>query len=135
MGWIKVTLPTFSWRSDCPSLENILVNFIIFEVLFHVAVSTQNLFCVRNGVELAHLSVVPKFYNSFIPLNEVWPHLPSKYFGKLSDIYQLNIVRLHLWKICVCSSWGELRPHYPVFLGVWGNFPLKNFGKFHYLFD
>ena len=135
MEWIKVTLPTFSWRSDCPSLENILVNFIIFEVLFHVAVSTQNLFCVRNGVELAYLSVVPKFYNSLIPLNEVWPHLPSKYFGKLSDIYQLNIVRLHLWKICVCSSWGELRPHYPVFLGVWGNFPLKNFGKFHYLFD
>ena len=135
MGWIKVTLPTLSWRSDCPFLQKILINFIIFEVLFHVAVSTKNLFCVKNDVELAYLSVVPKFYNSLIPLNDVWPHLTPKYFGKLSDIYQLNIVRLHLWKIWVCSSWGELRPHYPTFLGVWRPFPLKNFGTFHNLFD
>ena len=53
-----------------------------------------------------------------------------KYFGKLSDIHQLNIIRLHLWKIWVCSSWGELRSHYPIFLGVWLPFLLRNIGKF-----
>ena len=45
---------------------------------------------------MTHVSVAPKFYNGPIPLNEVQPCLPSKYFGKLFDIYQLNIVRLHL---------------------------------------
>ena len=71
-----------------------------------------------------------KFYNSLIPLNEVWPCLSPKYFGKLYDIYQLNI-RLHLWKIWVCSSRGELGSHYPVFLVVWRPFTSKSFGKFH----
>ena len=71
-----------------------------------------------------------KFYNSLIPLNEVWPCLSPKYFGKLYDIYQLNI-KLHLWKIWVCSSRGELGSHYPVFLVVWLSFPPKNFREFH----
>ena len=31
----------------------------------------------------------------------------------------------------VCSSWGELRSHYPVFLGVWLSFHAKKFGRFH----
>ena len=75
--------------------------------------------------------MAPKFCNSLIPLNEVWPRFPPKYFGKFFDIYQLNIVRLHLWKIWVCSSWGELKSPYPVFLWVWLLFPPKNFGKFH----
>ena len=70
-------------------------------------------------------------YNSFLIFDEVWPCLSTKYFGKLPDIYQLNIITLHLWKILVCSSWGELRSHYPVFLGVWLPFPPKNVGKFH----
>ena len=64
--------------------------------LFHVAAITKNIFSIKNGVELAHPSVAPKFHNSLIPLNEVRPHLPLKYFGKLSNIYQLNIVRLNL---------------------------------------
>ena len=64
-----------------------------------------------------------KFYNSLIPLNEVWPCLSPKYFGKLPDIYQQNIITLHLWKIWVCSPWDELRSHYPIFLGVWLPFP------------
>ena len=72
-----------------------------------------------------------KFYNSLIPLNEIWPCLSLKYLGKLSDIYQLNIIRLRLWKIWVCSSWGELRSRYPVFLVVWLPFLPKDFGKFH----
>ena len=55
----------------------------------------------------------------------VWPRLHPKYFGKLFDTYNLGIVRLRLWKIEVCCSWGELRSHDPVFLGVWQPFPLK----------
>ena len=110
---------------------NILVSFIIFEILFHVAAIIKNIFCVKNGVKLAHLSVATKFYNGLISLNEIWPSLPPKYFGKLSDIYQLNIVRLHLWKIWVRSSYGELRSHYPIFLGFWLPFLPNNFGKFH----
>ena len=54
-----------------------------------------------------------------------------KYFGKLSDIYQLNIIRPHLWKIWVCSSWGQLRSHYPVFLGSDCPFSLKILVSFH----
>ena len=57
--------------------------------------------------------------------------LIPKYFGKLSDFHQLNIIRLHLLNIWVCSLWGELRSHYPIFLGVWLPFLPKNFGKFH----
>ena len=72
-----------------------------------------------------------KFYNSLIPLKRIWPCLSPKYFGKLSDIYQLNIIRPHLWKIWVSRSWGELRLHYPIFLAVGLPFPLKNIGKFH----
>ena len=74
-----------------------------------------------------------KFYNSLIPLNEGWLCLSPKYFGKLSNIYQLSIITLHLWKILVCSSLNESRSHYPVFvfLEVWLPFPPKNFGKFH----
>ena len=79
---------------------------------------------------MTHVLVAPKFYNGPIPLNEVQPCLPSKYFGKLFDIYQLNIVRLHLWKLGIYSSWGKLRSHCPVFLGVRLAFPSKNFGKF-----
>ena len=78
-----------------------------------------------------HLSEAPKFHNGPIPINEVWPRLHPKYFGKLFDIYQLDIVRLYLWNIGVCSWWGELRSRYPVFLRVWLPFPPKKFGKFH----
>ena len=78
-----------------------------------------------------HFSGSPKFYNGPIPLNEVWPRLLPKHFGKLFDIYQLDIARLHLWKTGIFSSWGELRSHYPVFQGIWLPFPPKNFGKFH----
>ena len=69
--------------------------------------------------------MAPKCYHTLISLNEVWPCLPSKYFGKLFDIYQLDIVRLHLWKIGICSSWGELRSHYPFSWGSDCPFPLK----------
>ena len=89
------------------------------------------LFYIGNVLNLAHFSEAPKFYNVPISLNVVWPRLPPKYFGKLKQKYQLNIVRLHLWKIGVCSSWGELRSHYSVFLGVWLPFPPKNVDKFH----
>ena len=131
-GELRSHITPFSWGSDCPFPLKILASFIIFEILFHVVAITKNIFCAKNGVKLAHLSVAPKFYISLIPLNEVWPHLPPKCFGKLFDIYQQNTVRLHLWKIGVrSSSWGELRSHYPFFLGVWLPFPLKNFSKFH----
>ena len=130
MGWIRSHYPI--WMGAWLSFPlNILVSFIIFEILFHVAAIIKNIFCVKNGVKLAHLSVATKFYNGLISLNEIWPSLPPKYFGKLSDIYQLNIVRLHLWKIGVCSSWGELRSHYHVFLGVWLHFPPKTLSTFH----
>ena len=130
MRWIKVRLPPFSWESHCPFPQKILVSFVSFEIPLHVAAITKNLFYVENGLYL-HFSGAPKFYNGTIPLNEVWPRLLPKYFGKLFDIYQLDIARLHLWKIGICSSWGELRSHYPVFQGVWLPFPPKNFGKFH----
>ena len=39
------------------------------------------------------------------------------------------LVRLNLWRFGVCGSWGELRLHYPVFLGVWLPFSHKNCGK------
>ena len=81
-------------------------------------------------LNLAHLSVAQEFCISPIPLNDIWPCLPPKHFGKLPDIYQVNIVRHHLWKVGVCTLQGELRSHYPVFLGVWLPSSLKNFGKF-----
>ena len=63
----------------------------------------------------------------------LWPRLPPKSFGKLFDIYQLNIVRLYLWKIGVYSSWAELRSHYP--FSWWSDcpFPLKNVGFIFFL--
>ena len=67
MRWIKVTLPPFSWESDCPFALKILESFVIFEILFHVAAITKNLFYVANGLNLAHLSEAPKFYNGSIP--------------------------------------------------------------------
>ena len=91
MEWVKVTLPHFPGGLTALSLLKILASFIIFEILFYVGAVTKDIFCVKIDVKLAHLSVVPKFYNSLIPLNEVWPHLPPKYFGQLSEIYQLNI--------------------------------------------
>ena len=107
-----------------------MISFIIFEILFHVAAITTNLFLCRKWFKSDAPSVFPKFYDGPIPLNEVWPRLSPKYFGKLFDSYQLNIARLHPWKLGVCSSWGELRSHYPVFLEVWLPFPPKNFAKF-----
>ena len=130
--WVELrSHDSFSRGFDCSFPLKLLASFIIFEILFHVAAIIKNTFHVKNGIELTHLSVAPKFYNSLVPLNEVWLHLPPEYFGKLSYIYQLSIVRLHLWKIWLCRSWGELRSHYPIFLGAWRPFPSKNFGKFH----
>ena len=120
-----------SWESHCPFSKKMLISFIVFEILFHVTASTKNIFCIGNGLNLPHLSVAPKFYNGPIPLNEAWPCLFIKYFSKLLHIYQLNILRLHLWKFGFCSSRGKLRSHYSVFLGVWLPFPPKNFGKVH----
>ena len=135
MEWIKVTLPHFPGGLTALSLLKILASFIIFEILFYVGAITKDIFCVKIDVKLAHLSVVPKFYNSLIPLNEVWPRLPPKYFGQLSEIYQLNIIRLHLWKLWVYSSWGKLRSYHTVLLGAWLLFPLKHFGKLYYFWN
>ena len=95
----------------------------------------KHFLCVGNSLSLTYLSVVPKFNSSSIQLNEIWPCLHPKYFGKLSYIYELNIVRLHLWKFGACSSWGELRAHYHVCPGIWLPFPQKTFGKFHYFWN
>ena len=109
--FLEVWLPLLP-RNNC--------KFRYFLIFFCIAATIKRHFlCVGNSLSLTYLSVVPKFYSSSIPLNKVWPPLTPKYFGKLFDIYQLDIVRLHLWKIGVCSSWGELRSHYPIFLGVW----------------
>ena len=75
----------------CPGIwlpfpPKILGSSIIFEILFYVAATTKNIFCVNNAVKFAHLSVAPKFYNSLIPLNKFWLCLSSKYFGKLLHI-------------------------------------------------
>ena len=113
-----------------PLPKKILVSFIIFEILFYVTATSKNIFCVKDGVKLVHLSAALEFYNRLIPLNEVWPRLSPKYFGKLLHIYQIRIVKLFLCKFGNCSACGELRSHYPVFLGVWLPFPPKNFGKF-----
>ena len=85
----------FARGSHCPFPLKILVSLIIFETLFYVAATTKNIFCVNNGVKLAHISVAPKFYNSLIPLRSDHA-FPQKYFGKLLHIYQIIIVRLHL---------------------------------------
>ena len=117
MGLIKVTLPHFPGNLTALSPKKFCLSFVIFDILFHVAATIKNFFFVKNGVKLVPLTVAQTFYNNLIPLNEVWPRLRSKYFGKLFDIYQLNVVKLHLWKLGVCTSWGKLKSHYPVFLG------------------
>ena len=98
-----------------PLPKKILVSFIIFEILFYVTATSKNIFCVKDGVKLVHLSAALEFYNRLIPLNEVWPRLSPKYFGKLLHIYQIRIVRIHLWKSGVCIAWGDLRSHYGKF--------------------
>ena len=123
-------------RSYYPVLSNvwlpfsieIFVSFSIFEILLCTAAA---IFCVGNGLSLTYLSVAPKFYSSSIPLNEIWSCLHSKYFGRLSHIYQLNIVRLHLWRSGIYSSWGGLRSHYTVCLRIWLPFSKKKIGKFY----
>ena len=87
-----------------------------------LAGTTKNIFLVGNVIRLAHLSVIAKRYNS---PHEVWPCLHSKYFDKLSHIYGLNIVRMHLQKIGSCSSWGVLRSHSLFARGSHCPFPLK----------
>ena len=99
-----------------------------------LAGTTQIIFLVGNGISLAHVSVIAKRYNS--PMrHEVWPCLHSKYFGKLSHLYHLSIIRLRLWKFGACSSWAELRPHYPISLGFWLPFLPKKFGTFCYFWN
>ena len=55
--------------SDCHFPQKMLISFIIFEILFYVATTTKNIFCVKYGVKLEHLSVAPKFYNNLFPQN------------------------------------------------------------------
>ena len=93
----------FPWESDCPFSQKSLVRFVIFEILFHLAATSENNFCVKYSAKLDHLLVASKFYNSLIPLNEVWPGLSPKYFGKFLHIYQMCIARLHLWRFGVCN--------------------------------
>ena len=52
----------FTQGSDCPFLKKYLVRSIIFEILFYVAATTKNIFWVKNGVKLVHLSVAPTFF-------------------------------------------------------------------------
>ena len=58
-----------------------------------LAGTTKNIFFVGNGVRLAHLSVIAERYNSSMRSHHAFT---PKYFSKLSHIYRLNIVRLHL---------------------------------------
>ena len=70
MGSIKVALPRFP-ESECTFTLTSLLSFIIFEILFHLVATTKNLFFLCGKVlKLVHLSVVSKFYDSPIPLNE-----------------------------------------------------------------
>ena len=129
---MRSSYPLFTQMFDCSFPLEILMVFIIFEILLCVAATIKNIFCAGNGLSLTYLSVAPKFYSSLMPLNEVWPRLHPKYFGKLSHIYHLSIVRLYLWKIEVCRPWGELRSHYPI---SWLPFLWRKFGKFHYFWN
>ena len=134
MNWGHI-IP-FSQSSDCSFSLEIFVSFSIFKILFCIAATIKKHFlCVGIELSLKYLSVAPKFYSSSNPLNEVWPSLHPKYFGKLSHIYQLNIVRLHLWRFGVLVHGGELRLHYPVCPGIWLPFPWKKFSKFHYFWN
>lgn len=107
VDWVHITL--FFQGSNCAFSRKILVSLIILVTFFYVATTNKNLFCVKIGVKLAHLSVASKFHNTLIPLSEVWSLLSSKHYGKLLHIYKISVVRIHLWKLGVYITWGDLR--------------------------
>ena len=112
-----------------------MISLIIVIILIYFAAFVKNTFVIGNGIYLAHLFVTTELCNSHIPSNEVSPGLPLIFLVKSFDIYQLSIVRFHLQKFEVCSLWGELRLHYPVFPEVWLPLPLSSIGKFHYFWN
>ena len=110
VNWGHIT--SFSWRSDCLFSLEMFVSFSIFKILFYIVAIIKKYFFVYE--KAWHTFQWHQIYSSLTRLNEVWPCLHSRYFDKLPDIYQVNIVRFWV-KIWVCTSWDELRSHYPVF--------------------
>ena len=50
MGWIiafQGHIIPFARECDCPFPREILLSFIIFEILFYAAATTKNMFCVE----------------------------------------------------------------------------------------
>ena len=97
MGWIEVTLLCSPKSLSATSPPWNIGKFEYFWNSFLYSNNYQKPFCVGYGLNLLHLSKAPKFCSSSVPPNEVWPCSHLKYFVKLSHIYQLSIVRLHLW--------------------------------------
>ena len=95
-------------RSHHPVLSEVWLsllprNICKFQYFWNYVLYSSNylkiVFCLGNGLRLTYLSVTPKFYSSSIPLCEIWRCLHPKYFGKLSHIYQIKIVKLLSIKI------------------------------------